>query len=625
MKRSIVICLLLAFGLVNIQAQNKIVQTDLKKYEVSINDGKIRQIEVDTLILASQMYHPLYKKFPGWVELGNMGFPALPLKFNGIGETNTPFFLKPYLTYNSESDKISFYDTKSPFSQFSFIGEMNSDTKYVGQVMNFFYSRSFGRDINITGLFDFVSSTGHYSHQLATQSLINFNLSVEKVRYRHYSSFERNQFKLEENGGMVDDSTAINAFRSYTSTLGVNLNDATSKTSIMRLKGWHSYDLFSRVVNDSIDSLAVYNKYERFKPALVHRYSFTSAQRLYNDDYSTLDFYPDTLFSDSQTRDSIQHYDFVNDFNIRIEGAISDSSAWFIEAGLHHELLHLYSFFGSTWKQGIGIGSSAGIDLKRFKVYGQGRIILAGYEAGDYKLDARARYKGRLSELELRFISKAYTPDLFLSNYIGNHFQWSNDFSKQLEQGAGVFFNIPGWKSSIDANVNVISNWIYINHEAHPEQMENSAFLASTGIKKSFKAGPLRSVNSVYLNYTTAREIPLPLVLASTSNFMHHDIHFKKTNGLLQIEYGFDCRFFSGYKGYAYMPATGLFYLQDEKIIGNYPVLDLFFIARVKRTRFFVKWEHANYGFTGGNIFPVLHYPMKQRNIKYGVYWHFHD
>jgi hypothetical protein len=208
---------------------------------------------------------------------------------------------------------------------------------------------------------------------------------------------------------------------------------------------------------------------------------------------------------------------------------------------------------------------------------------------------------------------------------MGNHYQWKNVFSKQIEQGVGLSWDLARWNLFFDANINLISNWIFFNSDARPEQRDKSAFLASSSITKAFKAGPFRSRNSVYINYTNAKEIPLPLAVASTSTFMHHDIHFRKTNGLLQIEYGFDLRFVSGYNGFAYMPATGIFYLQDEKVLGNYPVLDLFFIARVKRTRFFVKWEHVNSGFTGENIFPVLHYPLEQRNIKYGVYWHFHD
>ena len=73
------------------------------------------------------------------------------------------------------------------------------------------------------------------------------------------------------------------------------------------------------------------------------------------------------------------------------------------------------------------------------------------------------------------------------------------------------------------------------------------------------------------------------------------------------------------------MPATGAFYLQNERMLGNYPVINFFLMLKVQRTRFFVKMDHVNSGFTGDNIFTVLHYPIKQRFLKYGVFWNFYD
>jgi len=265
--------------------------------------------------------------------------------------------------------------------------------------------------------------------------------------------------------------------------------------------------------------------------------------------------------------------------------------------------------------------------LKNFNIGAQGVFIFAGYGAGDFQLDFKAgmsdsvKYRGPVLQLS----SKRLSPDLFVQRLVSNHFQWSNDFLRQNEQRVGLSWDISKWKLAVEANSYFISNWIYFNTLAEPVQREKSALLASAGIKKTFMAGSFRSRNSVFLNYTAAEEIPLPRIVASSSTFMHHDIHFKKTNGLLQIEYGFDVRYSSAYNGYAYMPATGVFYLQNERILGNYPFVDLFLIMKVKNTRFFVKWDHVNSGFTGDNIFPVLHYPVKQRFMKYGVSWYFYD
>ena len=181
------------------------------------------------------------------------------------------------------------------------------------------------------------------------------------------------------------------------------------------------------------------------------------------------------------------------------------------------------------------------------------------------------------------------------------------------------------WHLSAGGNLNLISNWVYFDKLAQPQQAESSTILGSAYLEKYFQAGPFRSKNMILAQYTPAIEIPLPLIVASTSTYMHHDLLFPKTDGKLEIEYGIDLRYCTSYQGYAYRPSTGAFYLQDQKKMGNYPYLDVFLILRVKRTRIFVKWEHVNAGFTGNNIFPVLNYPVKERFIKYGVYWHFYD
>jgi len=73
------------------------------------------------------------------------------------------------------------------------------------------------------------------------------------------------------------------------------------------------------------------------------------------------------------------------------------------------------------------------------------------------------------------------------------------------------------------------------------------------------------------------------------------------------------------------MPATGLFYNQVEKKLGNYPYLDLFLNLKLKRTRFFLKLEHVHSGLLNANYFGALHYPMNARMFKFGLSWTFYD
>jgi hypothetical protein len=625
MKRSALIWILTVLIHTALNGQKQDIQPDLSQFSISIPDGIISQIPIDTTITGSQISSPIYGKFPGWSELGNNGLPAVPLRYEGPSETYVPYFLTPYLNYATSDASISFYDTKTPFSQVNYTGEVTGDKNKVSQKLNFFYSRNLGPDMNITGYFDFISSNGDYTNQASTHSVIGFKLAVNKERYRHYSEFQRIQFKIQENGGVVNDEDVITSTGRFASLVDVNLDNASSKTSIMRIFGRQYIDFLS-IKTDLPDSTG-FKKERRFKPVLIHKYNFSSAKRLYNDSPLSMDFYKDTLISGELTQDSVHSYSFVNDVNLRFEIGLADSLNWTLEAGLHHELLHMYSFENSQWAQGIGLDGFTAIDLKKMRLTALGRIILAGYEAGDHRLEINAGLMkfGNFSGPVIKASTKAYSPDLFINSYSSNHFRWDNQFKKQIEQSAGLSWNVPKIKLGLDLRAGLISNWIYINQNAMPSQRDGTATVLNGIVSKDFKAGPFRSRNELSMNYTNAEEIPLPLLVALTSTFMHHDIYFQKTGGLLQLEYGFDIRYASAYKGYAYMPATGLFYLQNERMLGNYPFVDLFIMMRVKRTRFYVKWNHVNSGFTGSNIFPVLHYPVKERKIEYGVYWHFYD
>ncbi len=599
------------------------IKPDIVKLSASLQTGLTEITSMDTLITGAQVFHPQYKNFPGWSELGNMGLPALPNRYTGLGSTNTPSFLNSYLYYLEDPDKIHVYNTKTPFSRIHYNSGGTGDKN--GQNLGFMYTRNFGREINMAGQFDFISSGGDYMNQASVESTIALSLAIEKSRYKHYISLERIQFKLQENGGVIDDNDVIG--NDYSRLISVNLEKATSKTGIIRLRGWQYLDILAPQPADSTDSTSVVKNPGPMRPLLIHRYNFNSARRIYSDGQGANPFYSEIFIDSIATMDSLQHYSFVNDINARFHGLLPDSSNWMLEAGIHHELFHLYSYENSNWKQSLGIGGISELKWKNLNFQAKGIFNFAGYGAGDYQMTLKTGlvHSGISKGPVVKISSKSVSSDLFVNNFMSNHFQWTNDFSRQKEHGLGVSWILSNWKLALELNSYLISNWIYFDALAKPAQKESTAFLTSAGISKTFKAGPFRSKNSVFLNYTNADEIPLPSLVASTSTFMHHDIHFKKTHGLLQVEYGLDVRYTSAYKGYAYMPATGVFHLQNERVLGNYPFIDIFLIMQVKRTRFFVKWDHINSGFMGDNIFPVLHYPVKQRYLKFGFSWHFYD
>ena len=91
------------------------------------------------------------------------------------------------------------------------------------------------------------------------------------------------------------------------------------------------------------------------------------------------------------------------------------------------------------------------------------------------------------------------------------------------------------------------------------------------------------------------------------------------------MQTGFDLYYQTRWYGYAYMPATGRFYVQREKRLGNYPFMDAYLNVKIQRLRFFFKLQHFSSKLFGPDYFTVVDYPMNQLFFKIGFSWTFYD
>ena len=103
------------------------------------------------------------------------------------------------------------------------------------------------------------------------------------------------------------------------------------------------------------------------------------------------------------------------------------------------------------------------------------------------------------------------------------------------------------------------------------------------------------------------------------SALYYQNLFFKKVLG---FRAGFDINYFSEYYGYGYMPATGIFYVQTEKKIGNTPLIGVFVNMTIKsKACLFIRLDHANAGIGERTYYGALHYPLPGRTFKFGITW----
>ena len=159
-----------------------------------------------------------------------------------------------------------------------------------------------------------------------------------------------------------------------------------------------------------------------------------------------------------------------------------------------------------------------------------------------------------------------------------------------------------------------------------PEQFNNNLKVMEISLSKEFNFWKITSSNTaVYQNISNEEVLSLPELSVVSSTWFEHMFNFKTTGGQLLTMAGFDLRYNTAYFANAYMPALSSFYNQREKKLGNYPYIDVFLNVKLKRFRFYIKFEHVNSGWIDRNYVTVLHYPMNERNLNFGMSWTFYD
>jgi hypothetical protein len=89
------------------------------------------------------------------------------------------------------------------------------------------------------------------------------------------------------------------------------------------------------------------------------------------------------------------------------------------------------------------------------------------------------------------------------------------------------------------------------------------------------------------------------------------------------LQTGITVNYFTKYYANDYNPIIGEFFVQKNKQIGDFPMLDFFVNARVKQTRIYLKAEHFNSAFTGNKYYSAPNLPYHDFMIRFGLVWNF--
>jgi hypothetical protein len=93
----------------------------------------------------------------------------------------------------------------------------------------------------------------------------------------------------------------------------------------------------------------------------------------------------------------------------------------------------------------------------------------------------------------------------------------------------------------------------------------------------------------------------------------------------LDLRCGMDATIWSAYQSYGYMPATAVFYLQDNRKTGGFPMFGLFADMKIKSAVITLRLDHFNAGIGKREYYGSWRYPLQGRTLKIGVVWNLKD
>ncbi|NQV01856.1 MAG: hypothetical protein HQ542_04375 [Bacteroidia bacterium] len=608
-------------------------------------EGKLKVCALDTAISGFQNYDLLTRYSSFYANLGNIGsayndlFPS-PLRQPG----GFDFGVHTFDNYLYQNDSVRYYRVLKTYTELEYVQGANKELNFIAR-----FSRNIYRGLNLGFNFHVSSSPGAYLRQKT--NLVNFALTAQffskTKRYGVIANFVINRIKNEENGGIKYDSVFEQNLESNREIIAVNLPDAQNR---IKESGFYIKQFFDLTRHDTYQTDSVELKRKRVELGRI-TYSFHYNRQVFNytDEDPMAGFYSNFYFDTIQTTDSIHVQKIEN--VITWTNPSFDSSRKYRRIQVEFKLKHQYVevtypalqfynlYFDPAWasvelihphkryffNQIIPSAWVAFRPFKTFKLEAYADYVLGTNNEGDISFNAKVSQilgsvKRNLGVISLLGFYRYHEPDWFYQHYQSNNFQWNNDWEKEgLISTAAIYTNN---YFSFGARMSRLSNYVYLDTAAVPQQESKEIGYIRSWLNTDIDLWRFTFKGEfAYQTVQGSNVIRVPAFIGNLTIYFTQSLF----RGAAVIQPGLNFFYNTSYYADSYMPATRMFFLQDQKEIGNYIYMDVFLNVKIQRARFFLAYSHFNSSFMGRTYYMVPNYPMRDGAFKFGVSWRFHD
>ncbi|WP_334057037.1 putative porin [Polaribacter sp. P097] len=545
--------------------------------------------------------------------------------FNNLGYSYNNILRLPDFGFSAkqvsylEVDDIKYFDVPTPTTEIMYRTGLQQ-----GQVVDAIFTLNFSKRLNVSLSYKGLRSLGAYRNSLVSNGNFRgtFRYRTKNNQYEIRGHLTTQDFYHQENGGLTADAldNFINEDPNFDqrSRLDVNLNDAESQFDATRIYLEHSYKLlankdtlsdkdFSNLKighvftneNKSYGFNQTTNTTAIFGDANATEATNTDADSKLTNNELNLEFNSKYVLGQFKAKVNLTNYNYGYDTILNQNSTINK--------------LRLES-------NAISFGADWNARIKNFNLNADASITPgSGRLSGNYLRGTAVYEKDSLFAIKGSLLISSKSPNfntlLHQSSY--DDYNWQNEFSNVNTRDLGFAFSSKWLNGSV--NFTNIDNYTYFDEDSKPQQFADQITYLKVKANREFKFWKLALDNTVmYQNVSNGNSVFRVPEFVTRNTFYYSDNWFK--GDAMFVNIGVTFKYFTAYNVNAYNPLLAEFRLQNDEEIG-FPTIDVFFNARVRRTRLYLKVDNVTSGFTKKNYFSAPNYPYRDFTVRFGLVW----
>ena len=604
-----------------------------KNPDAKIQDYLIITRENDTIVVDTSLTIEKYHKIN---FLREDDFELIPFSNTGIAYNTLSFSaiksIKPkmgatnkYISYDS-ADDVVYYDLPTPFTELMYRSVFEQ-----GQLLDAVYAVNTSRQFNFSISRKGLRSLGNYQNFLSNTSNFSFTTNyLSKNRKLKIRSHYSNQKLFSEQNGGINDSDISNFENGNSQFLDRGVFDPNFENAHNEFLGKRFYSDQTYILKekDSLNNRSL----EFFNSVYFEEKKYKFQQKS-----------SDEFFGDSFVSQEINDKLFLKSFNLQTGLVLQSDKFGKFNLGLRY-IADRYSL--ENYQIDDFVDNSQNINSKTTYLNGSyskefskiklklntENFIFGDNQSNSFSSIVKFNFKNDNS-LALKYtfysVAPSYNTLLHSSNY--ENYNWDNEFDNSATNSISLNLIL---SNILDLDIDLISVKKHVqfekliddnspginNYSIVPVQYLDNLEVLKIKLARKIKFGKFSIDSKLLLQKTMSDNIINLPEIVSRNTFYYSTDMFKKA---LYLQTGFGVKYFSKFYMNGYDPLLSELYVQNEKEIGEFPIIDFFINAKIQQTRLYFKFEHFNSSFTGYNYYSAPNYPYRDFTFRFGLVWNF--